>query len=29
MNDGRLLVVCKDDSTLEVIDLETSEPQGR
>ena len=28
MNDGRLLVVCKDDSTLEVIDLETSEHAG-
>lgn len=28
MDDGRLLVVCKDDSTLEVIDLETSEPAG-
>lgn len=28
MNDGRLLVVCKDDSTLEVIDLETSKPAG-
>lgn len=24
MNDGRLLVVCKDDRTLEVIDLETA-----
>jgi DNA-binding beta-propeller fold protein YncE len=23
MNDGRVLVVCKDDSTLEVIDLQT------
>jgi DNA-binding beta-propeller fold protein YncE len=28
MNDGRLLVVCKDDSTLEVIDLETSRRAG-
>jgi DNA-binding beta-propeller fold protein YncE len=28
MDDGRLLVVCKDDSTLEVIDLETSTPAG-
>lgn len=28
MNDGRLLVVCKDDSTLEVIDLETAGPAG-
>jgi DNA-binding beta-propeller fold protein YncE len=28
MNDGRLLVVCKDDSTLEVIDLETSRLAG-
>ncbi len=28
MNDGRLLVVCKDDSTLEVIDLETSKRAG-
>lgn len=28
MDDGRLLVVCKDDSTLEVIDLETSRPAG-
>src|SRR5688572_21767831 len=28
MNDGRLLVVCKDDSTLEVIDLETSQLAG-
>jgi DNA-binding beta-propeller fold protein YncE len=28
MNDGRLLVVCKDDSRLEVIDLETSRPAG-
>ena len=28
MNDGRLLVVCKDDRTLEVIDLETSQPAG-
>lgn len=28
MNDGRLLVVCKDDSTLEVIDLETSKQAG-
>ena len=24
MDDGRLLVVCKDDRTLEVIDLETA-----
>jgi hypothetical protein len=28
MNDGRLLVVCKGDSTLEVIDLETSKHVG-
>ena len=28
MDDGRLLVVCKDDSTLEVIDLETSSTVG-
>lgn len=28
MNDGRLLVVCKDDNTLEVIDLETSKRAG-
>lgn len=28
MIDGRLLVVCKDDSTLEVIDLKTSETAG-
>lgn len=28
MDDGRLLVVCKDDSTLEVIDLETSRTAG-
>ena len=28
MNDGRLLVVCKDDQTLEVIDLETSRTEG-
>ena len=28
MNDGRLLVVCKDDSTLEVIDLESSKRVG-
>ena len=28
MDDGRLLVVCKDDSTLEVFDLETGTPAG-
>jgi DNA-binding beta-propeller fold protein YncE len=28
MNDGRLLVVCKDDRTLEVIDLESGELAG-
>lgn len=28
MNDGRLLVVCKDDNMLEVIDLETSKGAG-
>lgn len=28
MDDGRLLVVCKDDDALEVIDLETGEPAG-
>ena len=28
MDDGRLLIVCKDDSTLEVIDLETSRTAG-
>ena len=28
MDDGRLLVVCKDDRTLEVFDLETAEPAG-
>ena len=28
MNDGRLLVVCKGDSTLEVIDLETLKHAG-
>ena len=28
MDDGRLLVVCKDDSTLEVIDLETARTAG-
>ncbi|KQM83541.1 YncE family protein [Agromyces sp. Leaf222] len=28
MNDGRLLVVCKDDRTLEVIDLESAATVG-
>lgn len=28
MDEGRLLVVCKDDSTLEVIDLETARTAG-